>query len=203
MHKKCNDKELYFFGNLSPLSNFYECTIVDGNKQFSSAEQIFLYYKAEHYQNHQAMFAIILAKQPKTAKQLSKSIKVLSNANKNLDEQVTDRIMHKVVQYKFGQNPKLITYLVNTGKNACMKPICTTWSGVVAWIFTTNASSTKTSGASIAWVQYWWSYAVSLGAVRQRWKGFKILLTWMIVFILMLWNLCETIVLLWYLKSKR
>ena len=75
---KCTIKEdpetIGFYGELNPMSNFYNCEFTVNNMKFHSSEQLIQFNKAKHFGDHMTMSQIMYADTPIEYKQLSRDI---------------------------------------------------------------------------------------------------------------------------------
>ena len=75
---KCTIKEdpetIGFYGELNPMSNFYNCEFTFNNLKFHSSEQLIQFNKAKHFGDHVTMSQILYADTPLECKQLSRDI---------------------------------------------------------------------------------------------------------------------------------
>ena len=100
---KCTSREtqdvLGFFGELNPLSNFYNCEFQYQNLAFHSSEQLIQYNKAKHFRDNVTMAQILYARKEKKEKKKEKFAQnptlmetLMKTDNKTLVECSFDRI---------------------------------------------------------------------------------------------------------------
>ncbi len=103
---------IFFWGGY--LSNFHPCVIKYGYNVFSSSEQLFMYLKAEFFDDSESMNKIINSTTPKEAKKLGRKVK-------GFDEQkwidVRFGRMMIAVREKFKQNEDLRKQLLSNYAN--------------------------------------------------------------------------------------
>lgn len=99
---KITDKHVLFFDGI--FSNFYPCTIMYNRNEFKSSEQLFMWFKAIHFSDHETAYLILKADTPKEAKALGR--KVL-DFNDTEWSKVRERYMRVAVYEKFMQNAVL------------------------------------------------------------------------------------------------
>ncbi len=103
------DGNIYVFaGQLSILSNFYECDIEIGGDKFNSVEQLFQCTKAELHNNSPTVKQIMSTDNPVQQKRLGGILKI------NDDTWDSRDVMKKAVRAKFQQNPDLKGYIKRT-----------------------------------------------------------------------------------------
>lgn len=100
------DTHIIFWGSF--LSNFEPCTIKYGKYVFKSAEQLFMWFKAQFFSDIETALKILKADNPKDAKKLGRTVK-------NFDEEkwviVREHYMMEAVYAKFHQNKNLFDKL--------------------------------------------------------------------------------------------
>ena len=112
---KCTSKETHdvlgFFGELNPLSNFYNCDFRYQNQVFHSSEQLIQYNKAKHFNDHITMAQILYANNPLESKRLARDI---SNYNEENWKMVAKNMCYEGLKEKFLQNPTVAKALMAT-----------------------------------------------------------------------------------------
>ena len=112
---RCTSKEtqdvLGFFGELNPLSNFYNCDFRYQNQVFHSSEQLIQYNKAKHFNDHITMAQILYANSPLESKRLARDI---SNYNAENWRMVAKNMCYEGLKEKFLQNPTVAKALMDT-----------------------------------------------------------------------------------------
>ena len=112
---KCTSKEtqdaLGFFGELNPLSNFYNCEFQHQNLTFHSSEQLIQFNKAKHFNDHITMAQIMSTSTPLECKRLSRDI---TNYNEDNWRMVAKDMCFVGLKEKFVQNPSLMEILLKT-----------------------------------------------------------------------------------------
>ena len=113
---KCTIKEnpetIGFYGELNPMSNFYNCEFTVNNLKLHSSEQLIQFNKAKHFRDHVTMSQILYADTPLECKQLSRDI---ANYDEDNWRQVAKNMCQDGIVEKFKQNPSLGETLLNTG----------------------------------------------------------------------------------------
>ena len=113
---KCTIKEdpdtIGFYGELNPMSNFYNCEFTFNNLKFHSSEQLIQFNKAKHFRDHVTMSQILYADTPLECKQLSRDI---ANYDDDNWRQVAKNMCQDGIMEKFKQNPSIGETLLNTG----------------------------------------------------------------------------------------
>jgi ribA/ribD-fused uncharacterized protein len=99
---KITEKHVLFFDGI--FSNFYPCTIMYNKTEFKSSEQLFMWFKAIHFSDHETAFQILKADTPREAKALGR--KVLDYNDEEWSK-VRERYMRIAVHEKFMQNTLL------------------------------------------------------------------------------------------------
>lgn len=97
---KITDKLVLFFGNNDICSNFYLCPLEYNGHKFHSSEQLFMYFKAQTFQDLETMEEILKCKTPKKAKALGRKVK---NYNDQTWNSLRDKNMYIAVLAKFLQ----------------------------------------------------------------------------------------------------
>ena len=114
---KCTSREnpetIGFYGELNPMSNFYNCDFTINNLRFHSSEQMIQFNKAKHFGDHVTMSQILYADTPLECKQLSRDI---ANYDKDNWRQVAKNMCQDGITEKFKQNPTLSEILLKTGE---------------------------------------------------------------------------------------
>ena len=112
---KCTSREtqdvLGFFGELNPLSNFYNCEFQYQNLVFHSSEQLIQYNKAKHFRDNVTMAQILSASTPLECKRLAREI---VNYNEDNWRMVAKNMCFEGLKEKFAQNPSLVETLLKT-----------------------------------------------------------------------------------------
>ena len=113
---KCTIKEdpetIGFYGELNPMSNFYNCEFTFNNLKFHSSEQLIQFNKAKHFGDHVTMSQILYTDTPLECKQLSRDI---ANYDDDNWRQVAKNMCQDGIMEKFKQNPSIGETLLNTG----------------------------------------------------------------------------------------
>lgn len=99
---KVTDKYVFFWGSI--FSNFYPCSIIVDDIEFTSSEQCFMYYKAKYFKDEEIANKILFTNNPARAKRLGRKVK-----NFNSDEwmKVCKTYMKRACKAKFQQNEDL------------------------------------------------------------------------------------------------
>ena len=101
LHQVESNDAIGFLGRLSPLSNFYSCTIEHNGRIFNSSEQMFQQLRAEYYGDIEASAEIGLMNEPVLMKKRAKDLHT-PNGQMPVENRDADReIMHKVLRAKF------------------------------------------------------------------------------------------------------
>ena len=106
--------EKYVLFQESFLSNWYPCKITYKEYEFSSSEQLYMYFKAQYFEDIKMMGEIINCESPKAAKEFGKMIKNFNDEEWML---VCDEYMYLAVKNKFKQNPELKNLLIDLGNS--------------------------------------------------------------------------------------
>ena len=113
---KCTSREnsdtIGFYGELNPMSNFYNCEFMVNKVRFHSSEQMIQFNKVKHFGDHVTMSQILYADTPLECKQLSRDI---VNFNEDNWRQVAKNMCQEGINEKFRQNPTLSKILIQTG----------------------------------------------------------------------------------------
>ena len=119
---KCTSKEtqnvLGFFGELNPLSNFYNCEFQYQNLTFHSSEQLIQYNKAKHFNDHVMMAQILYANTLLECKRLAREI---ANYDKDNWRMVAKDMCFDGLKEKFTQNPTLSDTLLKTNSKTLVE----------------------------------------------------------------------------------
>ena len=107
-----NQETIGFYGELNPMSNFYNCEFTVNNLKFHSSEQLIEFNKAKHFGDHVTMSQIMYADTPLECKQLSREI---VNYDENNWRQVAKNMCQEGITEKFKQNPTVSDILLETG----------------------------------------------------------------------------------------
>ena len=82
---KCTSREdtdtIGFYGELNPMSNFFNCEFTVNKVRFHSSEQMIQFNKAKHFGDHVTMSQILYADTPLECKQLSRDISNYNDDN--------------------------------------------------------------------------------------------------------------------------
>ena len=108
---KTVDNITAFFTKDSVFSNHHPCKFTDGDNQFSSVEQYFMFHKAQHFGDQSTAQKIMESNDPKEAKELGKKVK---NFERNAWRATCETYMYKGVKAKFEQNTLLKKHLKDT-----------------------------------------------------------------------------------------
>ena len=119
---KCTSREtpdvLGFFGELNPLSNFYNCEFQYQNLVFHSSEQLIQYKKAKHFRDNVTMAQILNASTPLECKKLAREI---VNYNEDNWRMVAKNMCFEGLKEKFAQNPTLVETLLKTNNKTLVE----------------------------------------------------------------------------------
>ena len=119
---KCTSKEtqsaLGFFGELNPLSNFYNCEFHYQNLTFHSSEQLIQFNKAKHFDDHVTMAQILCASTPLECKRLARDIVNFGEDNWRM---VAKDMCFDGMMEKFTQNPTLADILLKTNNKTLVE----------------------------------------------------------------------------------
>ena len=119
---KCTSREtpdvLGFFGELNPLSNFYNCEFHYQNLVFHSSEQLIQYNKAKHFKDNVTMAQILNASTPLECKRLAREI---VNYNEDNWRMVAKNMCFEGLKEKFAQNPTLVETLLKTNNKTLVE----------------------------------------------------------------------------------
>lgn len=119
IEKMETDTHIYFWGDQSPLSNFYQPIKIayDGNT-FTSSEQFYMYYKALFFGDTHIAERILKTDKQYMAKQLGREV---SGFNETMWNTVKEDIMFNVVLMKFTLNEGVKHYLKSTGNKVLVE----------------------------------------------------------------------------------
>lgn len=106
---RITDKYVIFWG--SEFSNFYPCKIIVSGNEFSSSEQLFMYKKAELFQDKEMMEAILQAKTPREAKHFGRMVKGFTT---DCWDKHKRYLMSESIFQKFSQNRHLKELLLDS-----------------------------------------------------------------------------------------
>ena len=109
---KKNPETIEFYGEMNPMSNFYNCEFTVNNLKFHSSEQLIQFNKVKHFGDHVTMSQIQYVDTPLECKQLSRDI---ANYDEDNWRQVAKNMCQDGIAEKFKQNPSLGETLLNTG----------------------------------------------------------------------------------------
>ncbi len=105
---RSNSNVLVFAGQLSILSNFYECPIKQDGFTYNSAEQSFQFEKASKHGYATLTAKILNTGDPVKQKGLGSSMNIKDN------DWESHACMERITRAKFNQNPELMSYLKST-----------------------------------------------------------------------------------------
>jgi ribA/ribD-fused uncharacterized protein len=108
---KEDDKFVFFWQGGDIYSNFYQSNFYLYNKEFSSAEQCFMYSKAIHFQDFQIAKQILKTHEPMNCKNLGRKVKNYNEKEWNI---LREEKMFQACFAKFAQNEGLKEKLINT-----------------------------------------------------------------------------------------
>jgi ribA/ribD-fused uncharacterized protein len=103
-----NNLTLFWDGE---FSNFHPCTITINKLAFNCSEQLFMYFKAMHFNDIEVAALILEAKDPMTAKRLGRKVK---NYDDSEWSKVRYSYMFTACYEKFAQNIDLKQKLLET-----------------------------------------------------------------------------------------
>ena len=109
---KQNDEVVAFFGERSPLSNFYKTSFTDGSTTYHSTEMYLQHHKALLFQDEVTAYKIANSKSPAHSKALSYQIKGVDQA---VWENKAPGIMKKGLELKFNADFHCKMTLIETG----------------------------------------------------------------------------------------
>jgi ribA/ribD-fused uncharacterized protein len=96
------------------FSNVYPCKIVYNNIEFGSVDHLFMYFKAVHFNDTEAIESIINISDPRLSKRIGRKIK---NFDESIWENVRENYLYEAVYLKFSQNEDLKSLLLEYGKD--------------------------------------------------------------------------------------
>ena len=105
-----NSSVVAFFGRLSPLSNFHNTALNIEGTSYCCVEQYYQREKALAAQDEKTAIQIMITKDPIQMKILGESVKI--QPADNWEPNVTMKI---ALEAKFGQDPNLRNFLLQTG----------------------------------------------------------------------------------------
>lgn len=108
---KITDKYVIFHGSF--LSNWYPCEIVYEGKCFNSSEQLFMWFKAIHFDDYEIANKILESSDPKSAKLLGRMVQNFDEGEWN---KVKEDYMYSAIISKFDYNKNLKKELLRIGK---------------------------------------------------------------------------------------
>lgn len=97
---KITDKLVLFFGNQDVCSNFYLCPLTYEGHSFHSSEQLFMYLKAQTFDDWDTMEEILDCRTPREAKALGRKVK---NYDNNVWDKQRDKCMYAAITTKYFQ----------------------------------------------------------------------------------------------------
>jgi ribA/ribD-fused uncharacterized protein len=107
------DTHIFFWGDASPFSNFYQpITIETKINKFSSSEQLFMYIKALSFSDQKIAEAILKTNKPYMAKQLGREVE---GFNEEHWAGIRYQAMLLACMEKFKQNEGVRKYMLSTG----------------------------------------------------------------------------------------
>jgi hypothetical protein len=106
---KNTDKEIFFWGCHTPLSNMYKCSIAEEGVVYNSVEQMYVTQKARFFGDKNAENKALHTSDPILQKKIS-----IRGFNRKEWEVVAEEHMHKCIKAKFTQNPELRNILINS-----------------------------------------------------------------------------------------
>ncbi len=110
----------------SCLSQWWESDFEMDSVTYKTAEHYMMAEKARLFEDEAILHKILIAKSPAEAKELGRQVK---NFQPKVWEEIRYDIVKKGNLYKFGQNPDLKTYLLNTKNQVLVEasPVDTIW----------------------------------------------------------------------------
>ena len=111
---KSTDRLFAFFGDLNPLSNFYDCEFEFTGINFHSSEQLIQYMKAIFFDDNEAAAAILNCGTTLECKQEAKNIRGYNGETWN---KCAKEMCEGGIFQKFKQNEVLKKYLLSTGES--------------------------------------------------------------------------------------
>lgn len=115
-----DNKNTYFFGKMSPLSNFHPANFNLDRVQYSNVEQYYQVARAEFYRDDRIAFQMMSSNDPRKIKALSHSVKTKEGERDWFSKKAKD-VMTKAVRAKFSQNRELAKFLVNETKETLVE----------------------------------------------------------------------------------
>jgi hypothetical protein len=106
---KITPKEVFFWGQNAPLSNFYQANFIEGPNTYVCVEQYYAYERAKLFEDTEAQVKIMSSTNPITHKKTR--VKGFKQQQWN---QISKSIMQKGIELKFTQNYDLKQYLIDT-----------------------------------------------------------------------------------------
>lgn len=103
---------LFFYRTAHPFSNFHPSKFEVDGLLFHWAEQYIMYRKALQFEDHDAIQKILAAKTPAECKQLGREVKGFKESEW---VKVREQIAVDAIWYKFKDNKKLRSFLIETG----------------------------------------------------------------------------------------
>ena len=114
IHQKETPNAIYFQGQLSPFSNFYQSNLEIEGTTYHCVEQYYQAKKAERHGNNELFERIMLESDPAEIKKLSKSITPKLSSTPEAEQEANLKVMHQGLQAKFKHNPQLKAKLLAT-----------------------------------------------------------------------------------------
>jgi hypothetical protein len=130
---RITDTHIYFWGSF--LSNFIPSDLeiqCDGHV-FTNSEQLFMYFKANFFEDKETAKRIVEEGQiPKAAKDLGRLVK---NYNDKEWAKVRENMMYKAISLKFDSSLELQEKLLDTGNKILVEgtPMDPVWGVMVHW----------------------------------------------------------------------
>lgn len=105
---RITDNFVFFWGDF--LSNWAASPIVYEDKNFLTSEQLFMFLKAQYFNDSDTALEILLSESPKEAKKLGRKVK---GFNEQAWSNYRETAMEISVYAKFAQNPDFRDMLLN------------------------------------------------------------------------------------------
>ncbi len=116
------DADTLVFGGVCscfhPLCNWFKCKLKYNSFDYNCLEQGYHHRKARRYKDNHAAELILQTDDPAEQKRIGKTVRGFDSADW---ESVRDRIMTELLSAKFGQNPELLTVLLDTGNKVLVE----------------------------------------------------------------------------------
>ena len=113
-----NDEAMAFFGELNPLSNFHPCSFEFEGETFHSSEQLIQMKKAELFGDDIARERILNSTDAQDSKEIAMDI---TNYSKTQWNTAAEEMCYEGIRQKYVQNPKLYSYLLDTGNKTIVE----------------------------------------------------------------------------------